>query len=101
MDDVHVPDLPDELPPLPPGVAHIDVAAMTHEEAMALSRRSAAAPCAALLPRGRMPGIPADREALVTGARARRRIPCAGLTPGRLSEYVCVHALLRHLPPVV
>ena len=76
MDDAHVPDLPDELPPLPPGVAHIDVAAMTHWEAMALSRRSGEAPCGALLPRGRMPGIPADREAHVTGARARRRIPC-------------------------
>ena len=63
-------DLPVELPPTPPGLVSIDMASMSHAEQMELSRRSAAAPFAALLPEAQMPGIPANREALVTGAPA-------------------------------
>ena len=62
-----MPDLPAELPSLDPGLVHIDVAALSEEEMMELSRRSAAAPFAALHARDRMPGIPATREAQVTG----------------------------------
>ena len=88
MDAMHVPDLPDELPPPPPGMQHIDMAAMTLEEALEVSRRSLEAPFAALLPRNSISGIPADREAQVTGARARWRLLCACLSE------VCV---LAHL----
>lgn len=63
-------NLPDELPPTPPGLMSIDMASMSYEEQMELSRRSAEAPFAALLPKAQMPGIPANREALVTGAPA-------------------------------
>ena len=68
MEGFDVPDLPAELPALDPGLVHIDVAAPSEEDIMELSRRSAAAPFAALHARDRMPGIPANREAQVTGA---------------------------------
>lgn len=64
-----MPDWPAELPALDPGLVHIDVVALSEEEMMELSRRSAAAPFAALHARDRMPGIPTNREAQVTGGQ--------------------------------
>ena len=62
-----MPGLPAELPPLHPELMHIDVAALSKEDMMELSRRSALAPFAVLHAKDRAPGIPADREAQVTG----------------------------------
>ena len=80
-----MPHLPAELLALDPGLVHIDVAALSEEEMMELSRRSAAAPFAALHARDRMPGIPANREAQVTG-RLRSYVRLPGQVPVGLAS---------------
>ncbi|KAK9825927.1 hypothetical protein WJX81_007483 [Elliptochloris bilobata] len=72
MDGFEVADLPAELPPANPALVHIDVASLSEADMLELSRRSAPAPFAALHPPGQRPGIPADREAQVTGHKRKR-----------------------------